>query len=115
MKTKVYNIANSLKSLFIVLTVKSNIFEQEQLEEEQKDEDGNISCKVLPGEGIEVLFLFILLVNYFSTNRRVIYVEKHLNNFGKKIWKNGISKMRSGHLMVYCIMVIAERRPRILK
>lgn len=95
--------------------VKSNIFEQEQLEEEQKDEDGNISCKVLPGEGIEVLLLFILLVNYFSMNRCVIYVEKHLNNFGKKIWKNGISRMRSGHLMAYCITVIAERRPRILK
>jgi len=39
-----------------VLTVKSNIFEQEQLEEEQKVEDGDISCKVLPGEGNEACF-----------------------------------------------------------
>lgn len=40
--------------------VKSNIFEQEQLEEEQKVDDGNISCKVLPGEGNEVC------LNYFD-------------------------------------------------
>lgn len=37
--------------------VKSNIFEQEQLDEEQKVEDGNISCKVLPGEGNEACHL----------------------------------------------------------
>ena len=37
-----------------MVIAKSNIFEQEQLEEEQKVEDGNISCKVLPGEGNEV-------------------------------------------------------------
>ena len=46
-----------------VVIVKSNIFEQEQLEEEQKVEDGNISCKVLPGEGNEAclnLFSFFI-------------------------------------------------------
>ena len=39
---------------FIAFTVKSNIFEQEQMEEEQNVEDRNISCKVLLGEGNEV-------------------------------------------------------------
>ena len=40
--------------ILCVIIAKSNIFEQqEQLEEEQKVEDGNISCKVLPGEGNE--------------------------------------------------------------
>lgn len=59
MKTKVCKICQFLESLFSVLTVKSNIFEQEQLEEEQKVEDGNISCKVLPGEGNEVSFYML--------------------------------------------------------
>ena len=49
-------------SLMCAVIVKSNIFEQEQLEEEQKVKDGNISCKVLPGEGNEVcLNLFFIL------------------------------------------------------
>lgn len=49
-------LASSWNHFSIVLTVKSNIFEQEQMEEEQKVEDGDISCKVLLGEGNEVCF-----------------------------------------------------------
>ena len=84
---------NSL--LMCAVIVKSNIFEQEQLEEEQKVEDGNISCKVLPGEGNEVCLncFYFVHINYF-TNRLVTCVEKVLNNFGKKIWRNGTSRMQ---------------------
>ena len=49
-----------------MVVVKSNIFEQEQLEEEQKVEDGNISCKVLPGEGNEVCLTCFYLCTLIS-------------------------------------------------
>ena len=42
-----------------MVTVKSNIFEQEQLEEEQNVEDRSISCKVLRGEVNEVCFYIL--------------------------------------------------------
>ena len=49
-----------------MVTVKSNIFEQEQLEEEQNVEDRSISCKVLRGEVNEVCFYILCtyLINY---------------------------------------------------
>lgn len=94
--TKVCRIPICGITLFTLCIVKSNIFEQEQLEEEQKVEDGDISCKVLPGEGNEVCFKISICAfgDQTITIRLATYVEKLLSNFGRKIWKNGILKMQ---------------------
>ena len=60
----------------------------------------------------KLVFIFYL---FFFINRLATCVEKVLSSFGKKIWKNGTSRMQSGHPKVYCITETVERRPKILK
>ena len=50
------------------------MFEQEQLEDDQRTDEGNKSCKVLPGEGNEVSSFVCVSVYYTYA---YIYTHTH--------------------------------------